>query len=85
MDIIHDSVFRDAGNPFWDRQVQAELPSRRRLLILRSELAAQRRLAAAARPPWPRRALLLMGDRLVAAGERLRAGRAGDASPRAVA
>ncbi len=74
MDFIYDPVYRATGDPFWDRRTEAGLPSRQRLIALRSDLAARRRLAAGSRVSWSRRLVLRLGDGMVAAGERLRAG-----------
>ena len=74
MDFIYDPVFRATGDPVWDRRTEADLPSRRRLTALRCELAARQRLAAASRGSWPRRLICRLGDGMVSAGERLRAG-----------
>jgi hypothetical protein len=74
MDFMFDPAFRATGIPLWDRRIEVELPSRQRLIALRSEYAAQQRLTAASRVPWPRRAMLRVGDVLVATGERLREG-----------
>ena len=71
---LFDPVFRATGDPRWYEHMMTELPSRRRLVRLQREHAAQQQVRTAARTPWPRRLTLRVGDGLVALGERLRTG-----------